>query len=203
MARNRNRNIDALTEILVVVISPALVMFMVGSLCFFAIRCFYDGSFVGRLNVATGLFVFAAVLVSRISIEEGREYASMFAVPLSIVTLLSVLKYTDAGVLFLAPLVAFIWWSTDKLTWDCTVVDHKKDASGKGLLQTMGMDGTESDQNPVDGIGSDGSPLDLDATTDKKQTDGKSIWQQWVQRRRRTHTPGVWVIYFGIAAIPK
>ena len=73
-----NRQIDNITELLIVAISPALVMLMVGSLCYFAINCFYVGSFNGRLYIATALFVFAAVLVSRISIEEGREYASMF-----------------------------------------------------------------------------------------------------------------------------
>ena len=35
------------------------------------------------LDYAFGLFVFAAVLIARISIEEGREYAAMFALPLA------------------------------------------------------------------------------------------------------------------------
>lgn len=191
-----NRHIDDITDLLMIVISPALVMLMVGSLCYFAINCFYVGSFDGRLYFATGLFVFAAVLVSRISIEEGREYASMFAVPLSITTLLSLMRYTDAGIWFLAPMVAFIWWSTDKLTWDCTVVDHKKDASGKGLLKTIGMD----DEPP--GESDDDAEIDLSATTSKEKADEKSFWQRWVERRQRKHTPGVWVIYFGMAAIP-
>ena len=195
-----NRHIDNITELLIIVISPALVMLMVGSLCYFAINCFYAGSFDGRMYFATGLFVFAAVLISRISIEEGREYASMFAVPLSITTLLSLMKYTDADILFLLPMVAFIWWSTDKLTWDCTVVDHKKDASGEGLLQTIGMD-TEGKEGEGNGdVGE--QDIDLSATTSRAKTDQKSFWQRWVERRKRKHTPGVWVIYFGMAAIP-
>jgi len=197
-----NRQIDNITELLIVAISPALVMLMVGSLCYFAINCFYVGSFDGRLYFATALFVFAAVLVSRISIEEGREYASMFAVPLSITTILSLLKYTDASIWFLAPLVAFIWWSTDKLTWDCTVVDHKKDASGKGLLQTIGMDEPTADSNSDTESEESHNEFDMEATTNKQETESKSIWQQWIERRRRNHTPGVWVIYFGMAAIP-
>ena len=140
------RHVETITDFLIVAISPALVIFMVGSLVFFATDCFYDGNFHTRLRVASGLFVIAAVLTSRISIDEGREYACMFAVPLSIVTFMSIWKYTDAGLL-VVPLVAFIWWSTDKLTWDCTVMDDKKDASGNGLLQTIGMVGEGDEDN--------------------------------------------------------
>ena len=186
------RHVETITDFLIVAISPALVMFMVGSLVFFATHCFYDGEFHTRLRIAAGLFVIAAVLVSRISIESGREYASMFAIPLSIATVLSIMKYTDAG-LIVIPLVAFIWWSTDKLTWDCTVLDDRKDASGKGLLQTIGGAG-EADEEDV--------PADHEATTDNKQSDSKSLWERWRAHRQRHHTPGVWVIYFGLAAIP-
>lgn len=187
------RHVETITDYLVVAITPALVIFMVSSLVFFTIRCFYDGQFDGRLHFAAGLFVMAAVLISRISIEQGREYASVFAVLLSIVTILSMLKYTDIGLLFVLPLVAFIWWSTDKLTWDCTVIDDDKDASGEGLLQTIG--GGDIDENAQE-------HLDEEATTDKTKSESKSLWTRWVERRRRHHTPGVWVIYFGLAAIP-
>lgn len=196
----KTRHIDTITDYLIVAFSPALVMFMVASLVFFAINCFYVGSFDGRLYFATGLFVFAAVLISRISINEGREYASMFAIPLSITTVLSIMRYTDVNLLFILPLVAFIWWSTDKLTWDCTVIDTKKDASGEGLLQTIGLDeGEAADDSQVEHVQ---EHLDAEATTDKTEADSKTLWEWWLNRRRRNHTPGVWVIYFGLAAIP-
>ena len=99
------------------------------------------------------------------------------------------------------PLVAFIWWSTDRLTWDSTVVDFDKDASGEGLLQTIGLEGSVGgdDGSPDEG---DAGYIDHEATTDKTKSKTKSLWGRWVERRRRHHTPGVWVIYFGIAAIP-
>lgn len=187
------RHIETITDLLIVAISPALVIFMVGSLVFFATHCFYDGAFHTRLRISAGLFVIAAVLVSRISIDEGREYASMFAIPLSIATVLSIMKYTDAGMIVI-PLVAFIWWSTNKLTWDCTVLDDRKDASGEGLLQTIGREG--------DAEAEEGSFLDQEATTDSVRSESKSLWERWRAHRRRHHTPGVWVIYFGLAAIP-
>ena len=38
----------------------------------------------------------------------------------------------------------------------------------------------------------------------KKATaaDGKSWWQRFLDRRRRPHSPGVWVVYFSLAALP-
>lgn len=186
------RHVDTITDYVIVAISPILIMLMVGSLAFFLQQLFYQGGFDGRLRFATGLFVAAAVLIARISIQAGREYASMFALPLCITTILSMMKYTDLSFMFSVPLIAFIWWSTDKLTWDCTVLDDQKDASGEGLLQTVGMDGvSESETN-----------LDREATTDAVKTEQQSLWQRWLTSRRRHHTPGVWVIYFGIAAIP-
>ena len=182
------RSLETLTDVLVLIVSPILVMILVGSLAFFLIQCCYQGQFYGRLNFATGLFVMSAVLISRISIEEGREYASAFAMPLGIVTILSIMQYTDLGPLFAVGLVLFIWWSTDKLTWDCTVIEESQDASGEGLLQTIGLD--------------EAAEEDPDATTDSVQTDSTSLWKKWADRRRRHHTPGVWVIYFGLAAIP-
>ena len=196
----RRKPAETLTDFLVMAISPALIMLLVGSLVFFLMQISYDGAFPGKLRFASAMFVMATVLIARISIEEGREYASMFALPLAIVTMLSIMRYTDAGVAIVLPLVLFIWWSTDKLTWDCTVIDEKKDTSGEGLLQTVGLDG-EKDRH---GDSEHAAPsfVDREATTDAGHPDRRSLWQRWLEKRRRHHTPGVWVVYFGIAAIP-
>ena len=183
------RHVETLTDFLIVAISPALIIFLVCSLVFFLSDMFYDGSFPARMRFASALFVTAAVLIARISIEEGREYASFFALPLSLVTVLSMLKYTDASLLMVLPLVGFVWWATDKLTWDCTVVDDHKDTSGVGLLQTIGGD-HESQE------------VDEDATTDSERSRSASVWERWLAYRRRHHTPGVWVVYFGIGGLP-
>src|ERR1700752_3016296 len=60
-------------DYLAIAISPALIMALVGSLVFFLIEVLYVGDWVGRLNYAFGLFVFATVLIGRISIEMGAE----------------------------------------------------------------------------------------------------------------------------------
>ena len=63
---------ETLTDYLVVIISPALVMLLVGSLVFFLTHVFYEGEFPGKLRIASAMFVLAAVLIARISIEEQR-----------------------------------------------------------------------------------------------------------------------------------
>lgn len=66
-----------LTDYLVIAISPALIMTLVGSLVYFLVAVFYHGGYQGRMEYIFSLFVFAAVLIARISIEEGREYPSV------------------------------------------------------------------------------------------------------------------------------
>ena len=44
------------------------------------------------------------------------------------------------------------------------------------------------------------SPEAPEATTSRDEPPG--WWQRFVERRRRPHAPGVWVIYFSLAALP-
>ncbi len=37
-------------------------------------------------------------------------------------------------------LIALVWWSANKLTWDCTLIDEREEDSGEGLLETVGLD---------------------------------------------------------------
>src|SRR2546423_12749080 len=132
-------------DYLVIAVSPALIMTLVGSLVYFLIDVFYKGQYEARLDYAFGLFVFAAVLIARISIEEGREYAAWFALPLGVAMFLVLLKFMEhpspfSHVINLL-LMVVVWWCADKLTWDSTVIDDDEDASGEGLMQRIGVDG--------------------------------------------------------------
>lgn len=200
MARLRK----TLTDYVVIAISPALIMLLIGSLVFFLLEVFYQGRYEGRLQWIFGLFVMATVLIGRISIEEGREYALFFAAPLGIVTLLAVFKFVQ----FSGPLaglstvmnigmIALIWWCADRLTWDCTVIDEREDASGEGLLQTAGLD------RAADGEATRDAPRDedLDATS-SRENKPLDLWNKFLERRRRPHSPGVWVVYFSLVALP-
>ena len=187
-----------LADYVVVGISPTLIGFLVGSLVFFLSEVLYQGNFEGRLNVILALFVMATVCVARISMEEGSAHAALFAAPLALVTLIAMNRFVQiSGPLASLSLpinvgfIALIWWCSHKLTGDCTLLDDTTDASGQGLLQDMGWegdaagDGTTTVETPADGAAAK-APW----------------WQAWFLPDKRPHTPGVWVVWFSVAALP-
>ncbi len=64
-----------LIDYVVIAINPALIMVLIGSLVYFLLEMFYQGQYPERLHFCLTMFVFAAVLICRISIEEGWEQA--------------------------------------------------------------------------------------------------------------------------------
>jgi len=136
-----------LADYLVIAVSPAMIMTLVGSLVFFLIEVLYQGQYPGRLHYVMSLFVFAAVLIGRIGIELGTSHARNYAVLLGLATLLAMGRFVQFppsmaayALLVNVGLVGLILWCTNKLTWDCTFIDESEDASGEGVLQTMGLD---------------------------------------------------------------
>ncbi len=199
-----------LTDYAVIAISPALIMIFIGSLVFFLIEAFYQGQYDGRIRWAFGWFVFAAVLIGRISIDEGRQYASLYAIPLALAMLAVLARFVAfsgplAGLSLPvnAGLVVLVLWCADRLTWDCTVIDDRKDLSGQGLLQTAGLDrhnGTDQtdQQSPIQDL----TDQDPDATSSRDTPVLKTWWQRFCEHRRKPHAPGVWVIYISLGALP-
>src|SRR5207244_5515254 len=116
-----------------IAISPALIMALVGSLVFFLIEVMYTGDYVARLDYAFSLFVFATVLIARISIEMGAERASLFALALGVVMFLALVRFVQHpspfSHLINLGLMGVVWWCAHKLTWDCTLIDDNEDAS--------------------------------------------------------------------------
>ena len=219
-----------LLDYLVIAISPAIIIALVDSLVLFLVQVFYHGSYEGKLAYVLTLFVIGAVLIGRISIDEGRERAVLFAVPLGLAILMAI----DRFVTFQGPLASFsfpincglialVWWAADKLTWDCTLIDEREEDSGEGLLETAGLDRPDhaAIQREIEPAGVKGdSPILVDhgfaavpakigtvpvpepeATTSRDETP-TSWWDRFVERRRRPHAPGVWVVYFSLAALP-
>lgn len=142
MARRLHKT---LVDYLVIAISPALIITLIGSLVFFLLEVFYRGQHDVRLHAIFGLFVMATVLIGRIAIEEGKERAHLFAAPLAIVTFLALQKYVHVsaagpGTLWNVLLIALIWWCAHKVTWDCTLIDEAERDSGEGLLESAGLD---------------------------------------------------------------
>ncbi|MCA9119045.1 MAG: DUF4129 domain-containing protein [Planctomycetaceae bacterium] len=192
-----------LADYVIIAISPALIMALIGSLVFFLIELFYQGQYQTRLQYVFALFVFAAVLIGRISIEEGRERAMAFSAILSVAVLLVLTKFIEFSGIFArlsliinAGLIALILWCANKLTWDCTVIDEQQDASGEGLLQTTGMDSSPSTDSKETTV-PDGTTGDLPAEEPKL-----TLLQRIAGRNKKKHAPGVWVVYFSMAALP-
>ncbi len=208
---------QTMADYVVIAISPALIMTLVGSLVFFLLTVLYQGEFALRLHWVMACFVFAAVLIGRISIEEGFERAAPFGIALATVVGLAATKFMEVngtwidqfGFLINWALIALIWWCAHRLTWDCTLIDDTQDASGQGLLQVAGLeratDAAKAVETPVKSVEVPTEAVEvferrLEGTTSRAPRVG--WWQRFVENQHRPHAPGVWVVYFSLAALP-
>ncbi len=202
------RRLDkTLGDYLGIAVSPVLIMTLIGSLVFFLLEVVYTGSYAGRLHFIFALFVMATVLIGRIAIEEGKERAYAFAAPLAVVTFLAIGRFADLGWLGSVLLIGIIWWCAHKLTWDCTLIDETEDASGEGLMQTVGLDEKAAQTAPPEAEAETGpedepEPAEEPEGVTSPVDQVRSWWDRFVERRRRPHAPGVWVVYFSLAALP-
>jgi hypothetical protein len=226
-----DREAPTLADYAVTAISPVLIMLMVGSLVFFLVEVLYAGKYSGKLLYSLFFFVIGAVLVARISIQIDGARATLYGVGLGVVTFLAMMAYVEypAGTplrsvawLVNLGLMGVVWWSAHKLTWDCTHIDEKREASGRGVLAAAGLDadtrdsGSESESGSNDKTG----PARRESQTSanepprgkkkkKKKRRESALWT-WIERykkyraeqREKPHTPGVWVVYFSLAALP-
>src|SRR5688500_3215417 len=117
-------------DYLAIAVTPALIMALVTSLVFFLLLVFYRGEWMFRLQYILFLFIFAAVLIARIAIDEGRERAAVFSIFLALAVGFTLNRFSDLGVIANIAFMALIWWCADRLTWDCTVIDEHENASG-------------------------------------------------------------------------
>jgi hypothetical protein len=121
-------------DYMVIALSPALIMALVGSLCFFLVGVFYRGLMVGGVYWVLFWFIIGIVLVSRIAIEKSTDYAFMYGLGLAVATCLYMMR-TQPGYLLGVVLLTIVWFCAHKLVWDCTLIDEDQDSSGQGLLQ--------------------------------------------------------------------
>ena len=205
MPDDNDRPATALIDYVAVVIGPVLIMTMVGSLVFFLIDVLYGGQYIERLNHTMFFFVIGAVLVARIGIQFGTARAMLYVLALGFVTFLAMQVYVEyptpltksIGPVISLGLMALIWWAANKLTWDCTHLDGEREAGGQGLMAATGIAGS-SEPELVD---------DDESKKKKREAEGVVGWVQRFNeyreaRKKKPHTPGTWVIYFGLAAVP-
>ena len=158
-------------DYMVVALSPALIMALVGSICFFLIEVFYQGPMGGSARWVMFWFVIAIVLVARIAIEKSSEHAGIYGLALAAAVWLYLARMSPSYLLSLV-LLGIVWFCAHKLVWDCTLIDDEQDASGQGLLQP---------------------PEPETKTKSPSKTKPK---------RSASGSPGRWVVYFSLAALP-
>lgn len=197
-----------LADYMAIAITPALIMLLTGSLVWFLAELGYDGGRPTRIRWILFWFVIGAVLVARIAIENGRAHAAMFLAGLAGATSLTIFKF--AGDAPLVPIICLgvVAWCADKLTWDCTLIDESEDASGEGLLQVAGVaDEAELTDGADQSAGSADAPTD-DSADEDRNADAKKVpfWKRLFvnesERAGKPHAPGLWVVYFSLAALP-
>ncbi|MEE2642176.1 MAG: hypothetical protein VX768_16220 [Planctomycetota bacterium] len=189
-------------------VAPALIMMMTGSLAFFLVEVFYYGAHVGRVKWVLGLFVFASVLISRISIEEGYEKATFYGLFLGLATLVVLSLLTEVQLLLSVIFIGTIWWFNNKLTWDCSVIDNTKDSTDRGLLARIGMDNEthvatspEDADNQNSNAGFENEDLTLGTSTEE-DSKAEAWTQRFFSKKKLPNTPGVWVLILSLAAFP-
>jgi hypothetical protein len=195
-----------LADYVAIAISPALVMMLVGSLVFFLVEVLLGPRYPGQLLWILFFFVFAIVLVARISMSSDiADRAGAYGLVLAVLVWAALMIYvaypSTSGLAHFAwlvngVLVIITWWSSHRLTVDSTLIDDK-DASGAGLLQEAGLD------NPA----TPGTTPEEPTKKRKREPGGLAGWlQRFVKYRqeaaKRPHAPGVWVVYFSLAALP-
>jgi hypothetical protein len=193
-----------LADYIVGALSPALIMALVGSLVFFLLEVLYVGAYSSQLQWGLFFFVFAAVLIARISMRRDlSSRAPLYGGILGLLVWLTLQQYVeyprDSPVLELRwainlGLIALTWWCAHRLTWDCTHLDENEEAASAGILEASGLEQS---------TGGDPEP----APPEEEEPEAKPLtwWQRYQHyraERKNRHTPGVWVVYFSLAALP-
>jgi hypothetical protein len=208
-----------LADYVTMALSPVLIMALVGSLVFFLHEVLAGGQqFDERVRWTLFWFIFGIVLVARISMHPavaGR--AGLYGIILAAVVLLALGRFltwdqlwgggggsaqalTPNEMLLNVGLICVIWWSAYKLTWDCTYIDDSVIASGKTVLDAAGLEQTpgaapepetRQERDPADEVGVPSVLVWWDRYRRYRQ-----------EQRTKPHTPGVWVVYFSLAALP-
>ncbi len=179
------------TDYLVIAVSPALIMVMVHSLCFFLVDIFYRGEAVGGVRWVLFWFVLAVVLIARIGIEQSAGHAMGYGLTLAGATWMY-LSTVQPNVVFGAMLLGIVWFTAHKLTCNCTLIDEDEDASGQGLLQLLWRLPRRFKKS---------SPPPI---MDVSRTRAASLRVPAPKKVKSASSPppGIWLIYYSLLALP-
>lgn len=178
-------------------------MLMLGSLMFLSLEILYRGNHRLPIHYIYGLYVFAIVLVGRISIMEGFERSQFFA----LVLIGAVVFQTGIGPHLVV--ILLVWWAATKLTWDCTFIDESRDVTGQGLVSAA-WDRWRAFQKHFGQIWR--GEKSLAQLTESRETSQTPIDErhpasvaQWMKelvwKQKRKNTPGLWAFYFFVVGL--
>ena len=197
---------NAPADYVAMALSPALIMALVGSLIFFLLEILYAGAYTGRLQWILFFFVFGAVLVARISMQPDiASRANLYGGILGLLVWIGLLIYVEyppgpaaeVGWAINLGLIVLTWWCAYQLTWDCTFMDDRLGSSGKGVLQAAGFaEGGRPDAEE------EGEEEPAPALPKNRPPDWLERYQEYRKKRSLKRTPGVWIVYFSLAALP-
>src|SRR5215472_5786157 len=76
---------QTLADYLVIAVSPALIMTLIGSLIWFLLEIVYQGEFQGRMRWILSCFIFGSVLVARVAMHsESAVRAPIYSLVLGV-----------------------------------------------------------------------------------------------------------------------
>jgi hypothetical protein len=188
---NPNRPAKTIADYMVIAISPVLIMVLVHSVCFFLADIFYRGEGAGGVHWVLFWFVLAVVLIARIGIEQGDGHAQVYGLLLAAATWLYLLRVQPNPV-FGALLLGTVWFTAHRITCNCTLVDDEVDASGQGLMQSL--------RKVPRWIGK--LRPNARAAAELPQATATPASTEKASKPSNSSAPGVWLIYFSLAALP-
>jgi hypothetical protein len=184
-------------DYLVIALSPALIMVLVGSLAWFLAEVGYRGQHSIGLRWLLAWFILGSTLITRIAIEVGSERAFVLGFGLAGAITLRLIQTVDPPFVGIG-LLGLIWWCTHRLVVDCTLIDDDTDASGEGLLDAAGL---RQEPKPAEPEARTAAPLVFveHATAAARAASQRKL------KKQKPHTPsapGRWVIYFSLGVLP-
>lgn len=186
-----------IVDYLAILISPLLIMLLVGSIVYFILEVGYEGKWGTRLKWTLFWFVIASVLIGRVAIERGSILAGFYALGLATAVGLWTNKFMGPVPLVWC-LLGFVWWFTHMMTKDCTLIDESEDSSGEGLLQASGIEKKKEEESAEAPDGKDGLP--------SRPPKAPPAWAKLVpnfgKKKGKAHAPGKWLVWFSLFALP-
>jgi hypothetical protein len=194
-------------DVIILVLTPALIMALINSLVFFLVEVFYAGAYTGRLLWILFFFVCGAVLIARVAMMGDIAWrANVYGAVLGGLVWVGLARFVeypkDSTAAALHPLinlglVVLALWCARRLTKDCTDLGDDVELTGEGLLQAGGLEAL------------DPRPQEAAPPPEPEPEAAGPEPKTWIERyyrardrKRKRRAPGVSVVWFSLAALP-